>query len=128
MKLKLPSLLVHAALILGAAVTLTPLLWMVSASLMPAGAANSVPPPFLPRHVTFEHYVHLFTRLHLARTFGNSLFITVTATVVSLVINAMAGYAFAKLRFAGREPLFRALMAALVIPAQVGMMPLFLMI
>lgn len=125
---RMASVLVHGALVVGALITLTPLLWMVSASLMPTGAANTVPPPFLPRSVTLQHYVDLFTRLNLARTFGNSLFITVTATVVSLLINSMAGYAFAKLRFGARERLFGILMAALVIPAQVGMMPLFLMV
>jgi multiple sugar transport system permease protein len=128
MKRTLPSLLLHAALIVGAALTLAPLAWMVSASLMPAGAANAMPPPFLPPRVTFEHYAALFTRLNLARTFGNSLFVTVSATLCSLVINSMAGYAFAKLRFAGRDRLFQMLMAALVIPAQVGMLPLFLMV
>ncbi len=128
MRRLVPSLLLHAALVAGAALTLTPLVWMVSASFMPSGAANAVPPPFLPAHVTFRHYIELFTHLNLARTFGNSLFITVTATLASTVINAMAGYAFAKLRFGGRERLFQVLMGALVIPAQVGMMPLFLMV
>lgn len=128
MKRSLPSLLLHAALVAGAVLTLAPLAWMVSASLMPAGASNVMPPPFLPPRVTFEHYATLFTRLNLARTFGNSLFVTVAATLCSLVINSMAGYAFAKLRFAGRDRLFQMLMAALVIPAQVGMLPLFLMV
>lgn len=128
MRKLLPSLLLHAALVAGAVLTLTPLAWMVSASFMPTGAANTLPPPFLPPRVTFEHYVQLFTHLNLARTFGNSLVVTVAATLASLMINAMAGYAFAKLRFGGRERLFRVLMGALVIPAQVGMMPLFLMV
>lgn len=128
MKRALPSVLLHAALVAGAILTLAPLAWMVSASLMPTGAANAIPPPLLPPRVTFEHYVELFTHLDLARTFGNSLFVTVSATLASLVINAMAGYAFAKLRFRGRDRLFQLLMGALVIPAQVGMMPLFLMV
>ena len=51
-----------------------------------------------------------------------------TATLISLVVNGMAGYAFAKLRFGGRERLYAALLAALVIPSQVGMLPLFLML
>jgi multiple sugar transport system permease protein len=128
MKKAWESILVHALLLFGAALTLTPLLWMVSASFMPTGGANTVPPPILPMHPTFAHYIDLFTRLNLARDFGNSLFITVTVTVISVVVNAMAGYAFAKLRFGARDQLFRVLMAALVIPAQVGMMPLFLMV
>ncbi|HZL85259.1 MAG TPA: carbohydrate ABC transporter permease [Candidatus Krumholzibacteria bacterium] len=118
----------HAALLLGAVVTLTPLAWMVSASLMPAGDANVFPPRFLPRKITFEHYVALFTRLDLARHFMNSVVVTVTATVLSVILNGLAGYAFAKLVFPGREKLFRALTLALVIPSQVGMLPLFLLL
>ncbi len=128
MRRALPAVLVHAALALGAIVTLTPLLWMVSASFMPTGQASTFPPPVLPSAPTLQHYVDLFTRLNLARDFGNSLFITVGVTLFSLVANSMAGYAFAKLRFKGRESVFRVLIAAMVIPGQVGMMPLFLMV
>jgi multiple sugar transport system permease protein len=128
MKRLLRDVPLHAALILLAIVTLTPLVWMVSASLMPAGDANAIPPPLFPRRVTFEHYTALFTRLHLARSLFNSTFVAVASTLSSLVLNGMAGYAFAKLRFAGRERLFRLLVIALVIPAQIGMLPLFLLL
>jgi multiple sugar transport system permease protein len=122
------SIVLHAVLVAGALLTLAPLLWMVSASLMPSGDANSFPPRLLPRIVTFEHYRDLFTRLDLMRYFINSLVISVSATAISLLINSMAGYAFAKLRFGGRERVFRVLLAAIVIPAQVGMLPLFLLL
>lgn len=128
MKRALPSIALHAVLIVAAIVTLAPLLWMVSASLMPSGDANTFPPRLLPRVVTFEHYRALFTRLDLARHLWNSTVVTVVTTLLSLLLNAMAGYAFAKLRFAGRERLFQGLLAALVIPAQVGMLPLFLLL
>ncbi|MGH2570653.1 MAG: carbohydrate ABC transporter permease, partial [bacterium] len=118
----------NAALLLGALVTLAPLVWMVSASFMRAGEANAVPPRFLPAAPTFDHYVDLFARLDLARHFLNSVVVTTCATVVSVIVNAMAGYAFAKLVFPGRERIFRALTTALVIPAQVGMLPLFLLL
>jgi multiple sugar transport system permease protein len=124
----LQALLLHVTLLFGALATLMPLLWMISASLMPAGDANAFPPPFWPRHVTFEHYMALFTRMDLARHFLNSAIVTVTATVLSVLLNGMAGYAFGKLRFPGRERLFRSLTLALVVPAQVGMLPLFLML
>ena len=128
MRPRLGATALHGALVLGAVVTLAPLVWMVAASLMPAGDANVLPFRFLPRRVTFEHYLALFTRLDLARHFFNSALVTVGATVVSLVVNALAGYAFAKLPFPGRERLFRALTLALVVPAQVGMLPLFLLL
>jgi multiple sugar transport system permease protein len=116
----------HAVLALGALLTLTPLVWMVSASLMPTGEANTFPPRFWPSVPTLAHYVELFTRLNLARNLLNSTAVAVTTTLLSVLINGMAGYAFAKLRFRGRERVFQALVAALVVPAQVVMLPLFL--
>jgi multiple sugar transport system permease protein len=127
-KRTLPSLLLHGTLALGAIATLFPLAWMVSASFMRPGESNHAPPPLLPSAPTLEHYVALFTRLDLARYLANSTIVAVATTVLSVVINSMAGYAFAKLRFGARERLFRILIAALVIPGQVGMLPLFLML
>jgi len=127
-KRALPAIALHALLVVGALLTLAPLLWMVSASFMPTGQANTFPPPLLPSRPTLEHYFDLFTRLNLARTFANSVVVTLGITLSSLVVNSMAGYAFAKLRFRGRDAIFRVLVAAMVIPAQVGMMPLFLMV
>ncbi len=122
------SIALHAVLVLGAAATLTPLFWMLVASFMPAGEANSAPPRIWPSRFVLEHYIDLFTRLDLARKFFNSAFVTISVTVLSVLINAMAGYALAKLRFAGRERLFRFLMTALLVPAQVAMLPLFLLL
>jgi multiple sugar transport system permease protein len=127
-KKALPSLLLHAVLVAGAVLTLTPLLWMVSASFMPSGEANTFPPRLLPSVPTFQHYVDLFTRLDLGRQFANSTLVAAASTLISLIVNSMAGYAFARLRFGGRERTFRVLLAALVIPAQVGMLPLFLLL
>ena len=119
--------LLHAALVLGALAALTPMVWMVSASLMPTGDASTYPPRLFPRAVTLSHYADLFTRLSLGRYLLNSALIAFAVTAVSLVINSMAGYAFAKLRFRGREKAFRMLVTGLVIPVQVSMLPLFLL-
>ncbi|HVT58502.1 MAG TPA: carbohydrate ABC transporter permease [Thermoanaerobaculia bacterium] len=119
--------MLHAALAAGGAATLFPLLWMASASFMSAGEATLYPPHMLPHAATFEQYRQLWSRLNLGRAFLSSTTIAVTTTLCSLLLNSMAGYAFARLRFDGRERLFGLLLAALVIPAQVGMLPLFLM-
>jgi multiple sugar transport system permease protein len=122
------SLLLHSLLILGAIATAIPLLWMISASLMPQGEASAFPPRVIPSRITFEHYADLFTRLSLGRAFMNSMFVAIVATIASLFFNSMAGYAFAKLRFRGRDRLFAFLVLALAIPAQVAMLPLFLLL
>jgi multiple sugar transport system permease protein len=123
----LGPVLLHAVLVFGAGIILMPLIWMVAASFMTAGEANSLPPRLLPRQPTLENYTALVTRLDMVRNFANSAVVTVLATVLSVLVNSLAGYAFAKLPFAGREKLFRGLASALVVPAQVGMLPLFLM-
>lgn len=111
-----------------ALLALMPLLWMLSVSFMQTGAAASFPPPLLPRHPTFENYRQLFAYAGMGRYLLNSFAVATCVTLVSLGFNVTAGYAFAKLRFAGRERIFQALLGALVIPAQVTMMPLFLML
>lgn len=123
----LQQIALYAALLLLAAVAAFPLLWMLSASLMPQGEASTFPPPLLPSRATFEHYAALFARAEMGRYLFNSFFLATTVTLLALLFNSMAGYAFAKLRFRGRERLFQTLLGALVIPAQVAMLPLFLM-
>jgi len=125
---KLGVLSLYAVLLVIAVITLAPLFWMVSASFMPTGQASAFPPPFLPKEFTLEHYASLFTRLNLARYLFNSAFLALAVTAISLLFNSMAGYAFAKYRFRGRDPLFKLLITSMVIPAQVTMLPLFLML
>ena len=123
---RLLLLAVNGALVILAVLTAFPLLWMVSASFMPAGEALSLPARVLPSRPTLEHYEVLFSRLNLGRTFANSLLLASMITAVSLLANSMAGYAFAKLRFRGRGRLFAILLATLVVPPQVTVLPLFL--
>jgi multiple sugar transport system permease protein len=124
---RLGLVLLYAALALGVLVAVLPMLWMVSASLMPTGEAASYPPRLLPSRVTLEHYAALFTRLDLGRYLINSTILALSVTAVALFVNSLAGYAFAKLRFRGRDRLFRALTTGLVVPVQVAMLPLFLL-
>jgi len=121
------GLAVNGTLLVLACLSLLPLLWMLSVSFMPVGEASRFPPPLLPSSFTFGNYTELFQRIGMGRYFGNSLIVAGAATTLSVLINAAAGYAFAKLRFAGRDGLFKLLLAALVIPAQVTMLPLFLL-
>ncbi len=122
------SIAIHALLVVAAALTLFPLVWMLAASLMPAGEATALPPRLLPSAPTLEHYRALLGRLDLARYLGASAMVALGATAFSVTLNSMAGYAFAKLRFPGRERISRVLLAALVVPGQVGMFPLFLLL
>ncbi|HYJ98134.1 MAG TPA: carbohydrate ABC transporter permease [Burkholderiaceae bacterium] len=122
------AVIINSALGLAAAFALFPLLWMVSVSFMQPGAASSYPPPLMPADATLQNYRDLFARANMGGYLLNSLVVACGLTVTSVLFNVMAGYAFAKLQFAGRDALFKTLLAALVIPGQVAMMPLFLML
>jgi len=127
MNARLAGIVVNSLLIGAAGIALLPLLWMASVSFMAPGEASAYPPPLLPAQATLANYRELFERAGMGRYLFNSFLIATVITLVSLVFNLSAGYAFAKLNFAGREHLFRGLLGALLIPAQVAMIPLFLL-
>jgi len=122
------SVIVNGLLIGLTFVSLFPLLWMLSVSFMAAGEASTLPPPLLPNAPTFANYRELFERGGMLRYFTNSLLLATSVTLISLVFNPMAGYAFAKMHFAGQQRLFKVLIGTVIIPGQVAMMPLFLLL
>ena len=131
------ALLLNLGIAAFAVLTALPLLWMLNVSLMPAGEASRFPPPFWPRHPTLANYRELLlphvspggaTDYHIARAALNSVALGVLATGFGLAVTVPAGYAFAKLRFRGRARLFQAMLALVVVPAQVAMLPLFLLL
>jgi len=121
------SVIVHALLIVGGLLTLFPLLWMLSASFMASGEATTFPPHLVPHAPTLVQYRALFVRLNIGRAFLSSTIVASMVTVSSVLFGSMAGYAFAKLRFGGRERMFGFLLTAIIVPPQVGMLPLFLL-
>src|SRR5215217_1868330 len=127
-RMKLRAILLNLAVGVIALAVLFPLAWMVSVSFMSTGEAASFPPPLLPKTWTLEHYRDLFVTQVMGRYLWNSFALATLATGLALLFTVPAGYAFAKLRFKGRERLFQILVAALVVPAQIGTLPLFLML
>jgi len=118
------ALLVYA----GAASMVLPFLWMVSTSLKTESDAFAWPPELLPLPARWENYLDAWQIAPFARFFFNSTVVSVTVTVVSLGLSAMAGFAFAKYRFRGRELLFLAVLATMMVPFQVRMIPTFLIL
>lgn len=124
----LGTLGIHLLLVAAVCLTIFPLAWMAMASVMPAGEASAYPMSWVPSALSLEHYRALFSRLEVVRYIANSALIAGAVTLISLVVNSMAGYAFAKLSFPGRERVFRGLVATLVVPGQVTMLPLFMLL
>jgi multiple sugar transport system permease protein len=121
------SVLLHLALVAVFALTLAPFAWMLSTSLKPTGASFTLPPQWIPRPATLTQYRTLFAQMNFARATLNSLVVAVSVTVLGLFINSLAGFAFAKYQFPGRQRLFGLLLASMMIPGQVAMLPLFMM-
>ena len=134
--LNMRAVVLNAVALLVVAMTVAPLVWMVTVSFMPAGSWSQVPPPFWPSRWTLDNYrLLLFPRqiegawfdYRIPPAIVNSMIVAVVATALGLLLTVPAGYAFAKLQFRGRERWLRLLVAALVVPAQIAMLPLFLM-
>lgn len=123
-----PIMLLHLAMLFGLVLTLLPFWWMVMASFMPNGEASTFPPRFWPSQWSLGQYQTLYERLQIGRFFLNSLILASGVTLVSLLVNSMAGYAFAKFAFRGKKTIFASLLASLVIPGQVTMLPVFLLL
>ncbi|HET7501156.1 MAG TPA: carbohydrate ABC transporter permease [Kofleriaceae bacterium] len=122
------AVLVNGALLALAVITMFPLVWMVLVSMMAPGEASTSPAPLVPSSPTLAGYRELFVRRDLANNLVNSLGLASAAALLSLAFNVTAGYAFAKLRFAGRDAIWKLLLGVMVVPAQVAMIPLFLML
>jgi len=114
------------ALVLGG-LLMIPFIWAAISSLKPVEEIRVLPPTFWPSHFAWSNYPEVVTTTFFAGWAQNSVVIAILATVGTVITAAMAGYAFAKLRFRGRDGVFRAMSAGLVIPVQVAMLPLFLL-
>ncbi|MHB9011093.1 MAG: carbohydrate ABC transporter permease [Ignavibacteriaceae bacterium] len=122
------KIILYIILITAAILCLLPFVWMISTSFMATGQSNVYPPKFFPDKFTLVQYKNLFARLNVAKYLLNSLILSVSVTIVSLFVNSMAGYAFAKYKFSGQKSLFKLLLSFMIVPAQVTMLPLFLML
>jgi multiple sugar transport system permease protein len=120
-------LLAGALVLLGAVSTLVPFWWMLATSLETTAGVFAQPPHWFPIHPQWDNYVKVTTVVPFWRGLGNTLLLTVPPLVVGLLVSALAAYAFARLRFPGREALFGALLATLMIPGAVTMIPLFVL-
>lgn len=117
----------YAALTLLAAVALTPFLWTISTSLKNIDEVFVYPPQWLPHHFKWANYTTLWTELPLGRWIWNSTYIVVLAVAGKLVLASTAAFAFARLRFPGRDLIFYSFLSALMIPWEVTLIPGFVL-
>jgi len=117
-----------SALALGAIIMLLPFGWMLSTSLKLPGEIFTYPIQWLPKTPRFENYAQALTVLPFGRFFANSLFVAASVTVLDLLTASLAAFAFARLRFKGRDVLFTLYLITLMIPSQVTLIPSFIIV
>jgi multiple sugar transport system permease protein len=123
------KLLLYAILTLYAVITLIPFLWALSSSFKPLSEIVSGETNLLPQNLTFDNYKQIFLQEPLFwRWLFNSVLIAVSVTILNLLLNSMAGYALARLRFAGKRFWFLLILAVLAVPAQITLIPTFLIL
>ena len=108
----------YAFLLLMALIVLFPFYWMIISSLKTLEEYRLNVPTFWPRTIMFSNYADAFTTASLGRLFINTMIVGVVSTILSLVITVLSAFAFARLEFKGRETLFAALLATMMIPGE----------
>jgi multiple sugar transport system permease protein len=120
--------LTMAFLIVIAILTLMPFVWVVSTSLRTPAQSFTLPPKWIPVDMDFSNYTQVFEQIPFWRQIGNSFIITLSVVAGQLITASLAGYAFARLRFPGRNILFWIVLATLMIPGQATIIPVFILI
>lgn len=106
----------------------TPFIWMLLSSVKPNEELFAYPPVWIPTQITFQHYVDAFASSAFTRYFLNSFYVSAVTTAANLFFCSLAGYAFARLEFPGKNVIFFALLGTMMIPIYVTIIPLFIIV
>jgi multiple sugar transport system permease protein len=114
---------IHFILVLGALSMLLPFFWMITTSLKTYTDSVQIPPVWFPKHPDFTWYPKIFQQVPFGRFYLNTIWVTVGRTVPQVIFCSMAAYGFARLRFPGRSVIFICILAILMVPSQVLLIP-----
>ncbi len=126
MKISAKAIL-YVILILFAIVNVFPFYWMLNVSLQPLEAVYADPPEFIAKHPTLDNYREIFTKYNFFRFTVNSMFISLVAALGQLFTCSLAGFAFARMKFPGKEILFGLILATIMVPIEVVIIPEFIL-
>ena len=118
--------ILYLLLILGGLFMLLPFLWMLSTALKSSDAIMIFPPEWIPKSATLDNFKEVMTTMPMGQFLKNSVFVSLITTFFQVLLCSMAGYAFARIEFKGREVLFVIYLATLMVPTQVTLTPLFI--
>lgn len=124
-KKRILDILTYTALIFFSLLFLFPVFWIIVSSLKPGNELFVWPPSFFPKNPTLNNFRTAFQQGNFSLYIGNSMFVAVTSTLLTVMVNVMSGYAFAKYDFKGSRVIFMFFIATLMIPLEVIMIPIF---
>ena len=127
-KSKIAYLPIFLFLVFLAVLVLLPVIWMVFSAFKPEKEIISWPPTFFPASLTLQNFVAVQNRIHISRYILNSVIYAGGTTLLAVIVNSMAGYAYAFYEFKGKTGLFLLTLATMMVPFQVIMVPLFLVV
>jgi multiple sugar transport system permease protein len=118
----------HILIYALAILTVAPFVWMLLTSFKPLGEIFRVPPTWFPEEFTFQNYFGAFSAAPFGRFYANSLFVALAVTVGQIITCSLAAYAFARMKFKGRDVLFYIFLGTMMVPAHVTMIPSFMLL
>ena len=124
---RMSKLAIHAVLIAGSLIMVMPFVWMFLTSFKTYGESIAIPLTFLPEEWRLDNYQEVNQRVNFLILYINTIIVIVARVLCALVFSSMAGYAFSRLQFRGRNALFSIVIIQMMIPSQVGTIPQYLM-
>ncbi len=121
-----PQFILCIFLFLLCVIMLMPFAWIISTSLRLPADSFKLPPSFLPNSFHYENYIEVFTAFPFAKFIFNSIKIAAIVVIGNVFISTMAGYAFARVPFSGRNVVFLFILAGMMIPAQAKLIPTYI--
>ena len=121
-------IIVYIVLLSGVLITLLPFLWMLLTSLKTQSESIRVPPVIFPAKPVFSNYLDVFRDVPFGRMYINTVISSIVTVAAQLLLCSMAAYAFAKLKFPGREVIFVTLLAVLMVPSSFFILPQYLIV
>ncbi|MEK6645406.1 MAG: carbohydrate ABC transporter permease [Candidatus Firestonebacteria bacterium] len=124
----LTKIILYAMLLTGSIIMIMPFLWMLSTSLKESGDVFTFPPKWIPNPIKWENYINAWNAVPFGMFFINSVIIAISVTFGKVVTSSLAAFAFARLKFFGRDKLFLAYLGTMMVPGQVTMIPVFILL
>ncbi|KLV26490.1 carbohydrate ABC transporter permease [Niallia circulans] len=127
-KFSIGRLSIYLFLFIAAIVSLFPFYWMFVMATRPSAAYNSIPPTLTPGNMLVENFKKVLSQIDFFGGMWNSFILCLVVTIIVLLISSLAGFAFAKFRFPGRNIFFIAILVTMIIPPQLGLIPQYFLI